>query len=337
MKAKQLVPAARPSCSPFLAATGSATIEHRCVGAPMTENHAQQPEKWGECRMKPDEIVDRAARILPYELRKTLGYPYKKYMFSRYLKKVAGARYKTLDLGPMPPPELITAEVLIYEDDLKIEGKPASYFGSGFRDAWIILTTFDTYSFDLRSVQSVLEFGRGTGRVLRHFRNIRDLRLTGTDANPKPIEWDRENLPNIEFYHNGLTPPLTFRAESFDLIYALSVFTHIPIDLQRSWLDELRRVLVPSGYLLCTVSDPDDAPLSIEEREQLERDGALTFDRNHPRASYSTQVLGSWDVWQKRDQIRAVFSRVFEMLCYTSEPAVSGQPTLVLRKAGSLT
>jgi hypothetical protein len=37
--------------------------------------------------MKPNGIVDHATRILPSELRKTIGYPYKKYMFFRYLKK----------------------------------------------------------------------------------------------------------------------------------------------------------------------------------------------------------------------------------------------------------
>jgi hypothetical protein len=80
----------------------------------------------------------------------------------------------------------------------------------------------------------------------------------------------------------------------------------------------------------------DDAvtyQLSAEDRAQLERDGALTFDRNHPRASYSTRLLGSWDVFQTRDQVRAVFGVGFDILCYTSEPAVSGQQTLVLRKA----
>jgi SAM-dependent methyltransferase len=189
-------------------------------------------------------------------------------------------------------------------------------------------------SFHLGSMRSVLEFGCGTGRVLRHFRNIAGLRLAGTDANPEPIEWDRKNLPEIDFYHNQLTPPLTFEDQSFDLIYALSVFTHIPLELQRSWLDELRRVLVPGGYLLCTVTD--DAvtyQLNPQDRAQLKRDGALTFDRNHPRSSYSTQVLGSWDVFQTRDQVRAAFSVGFDILCYTSQPAASGQQTLVLRKA----
>lgn len=284
--------------------------------------------------MKRGGIVDRAARILPSELKKTLGYPYKKYMFFRYLKAAAGARYKPQARGQMPPAELIANEALLHKDDLQVEGKSESYFGSGFLDAWTVLTMLDACSFDLGSMRSVLEFGCGTGRVLRHFRNISGLRLAGTDANPKPIEWDRKNLPNIEFYLNELNPPLAFEDKSFDLIYALSVFTHIPLELQRNWLDELRRILVPGGYLLCTVTD--DAvtyQLSAEDRAQLERDGALTFDRNHPRASYSTQVLGSWDVFQTRDQVRAAFSEGFDILCYTSEPAVSGQQTLVLRKA----
>jgi SAM-dependent methyltransferase len=284
--------------------------------------------------MKHDGIVDRATRILPPELRKTLGYPYKKYMFFRYLKKAVDARYKPQSPGPTPPPDLITTEALMHKDDLQIEGKLASYFGSGFRDAWTILKMLDTYSFDLGSMRSVLEFGCGTGRVLRHFRNISGLRLAGTDANPKPIEWDRKNLPNIEFYNNELTPPLAFGDECFDLVYALSVFTHIPLELQRNWVDELRRILIPGGYLLCTVSD--ESCLSIEDRARLERDGALTFDRNHPRASYSTQVLGSWDVFQKRGQVRATFRVGFDILCYTSEPAVSGQHTLILRKQADL-
>src|SRR3546814_2338282 len=79
---------------------------------------------------------------------------------------------------------------------------------------------------------------------------------------------------------SDLTPPLAFADESFDLVYALSVFTHIPLELQRDWLDELRRVLVPGGYLLCTVTD-DAATrqLQAEDKEQLERDGALTLGR----------------------------------------------------------
>ncbi len=278
-------------------------------------------------------IVERISLVLPTTLRTVLGYSYKRVMFFHYLEKAFGDRCRPQSPGPMPPLELITTEALMHKDDLKVQGTPASYFGSGFRDAWTILTTLERCSCELGSMGSVLEFGCGSGRVLRHFRNIAGLRLAGTDANPKPIGWDRENLPGIDFYENAVTPPLGFADGSFDLIYALSVFTHIPLECQRPWLDELHRVLVRGGCLLCTVVGDIHiaSQLNHQDRAQLEHDGRLTLDAKHPRASYSSQVLGSWDVFQTRDQVRAAFSVGFDILCYTSKPV--GQDILVLRKA----
>jgi SAM-dependent methyltransferase len=250
------------------------------------------------------------------------------------LRKTFGDRYKPHGPGPLPPAELITTEALMYKDDLKLRASAKYYFGAGFRGARTVLTMLETCGFDLRSMQSVLELGCGSGRVLRHFRNIAGLRLAGTDANPKPIAWDRINLPGIEFSENALTPPLKYDEASFDLIYALSVFTHIPIVAQQPWLNEPRRVLRPGGYLLCTVHGDSFvySQLNEQDRAELERAGALTLDRNHPRASYSTHVLGSWDVFQTREQVRAAVGSGFEILCYTATPAAVNlvQDTLVL-------
>ncbi len=280
-------------------------------------------------------IVERVTTVLPGSLQAELYYYKAQYGFSRYLSKSFGDRYKPCYSGPLPPAELITTEALMYKDDLKLRAKRQNYFGTGFRTARTVLTMLEDWGFDLRSMQSVLEFGCGSGRVLRHFRHIAGLRLAGTDANPKPIAWDCINLPGIDFSENALTPPLKYDEASFDLVYALSVFTHIPIIAQQPWLNELRRVLRTGGYLLCTVHGANlvNSRLNEQDRAQLERDGALTLDRSHPRASYSTQVLGSWDVFQTREQIRAAFGAGFEILCYTVTPAIDGQDTLVLRKA----
>jgi SAM-dependent methyltransferase len=279
-------------------------------------------------------MVERIGTILPEGLRTGLGYHYKKYMFHRYLQKVFGDRYQPHSPGPMPPLELITTEALMQKDDLNIRAKPEWYFGSGCREAWTVLTMLQQCSCDLRSMRFVLEFGCGSARVLRHFRSIAGLQLAGTDANPKAIAWDDNSLRGIDFYQNELTPPLPFDDGTFDLIYALSVFTHIPLKWQRPWLDELRRVLVPGGYLLCTVHGDTYVrfQLNQEDRLQFERDGALMLDSRHPRASYSSQLLGSWDVFQARDQVRAVFGVGFEIRRYTTEPAAAGQDTLVLQK-----
>jgi Flp pilus assembly protein TadD/SAM-dependent methyltransferase len=263
-----------------------------------------------------------------------LGRPEEAEMYClRYLKNIFGNRYKPHSSGPLPPAELITTEALMRKDDLKLRARPEWYFSGGFRDARTVLTMLETSAFDLRSMQSVLEFGCGSGRVLRHFRNITGLRLAGTDANPKAIAWDCVHLPGIDFSENALTPPLKYDDASFDLVYALSVFTHITVEMQQPWLNELRRVLRPGGYLLCTVHGNNyvNSQLNEQDRVQLERDGALTLDRSHPRVSYSSQVLGSWDVFQTRGQVRAAFSTGFEILCYTATPAAAGQDTLVLR------
>jgi SAM-dependent methyltransferase len=97
---------------------------------------------------------------------------------------------------------------------------------------------------------ALLDFGCGCGRVTRRWAGLDGVH--GTDLTPEAVEWCSRNLPFGRFETNGLAPPLTFREGSFDLVYALSVFTHLTVELQLAWLAELRRVLRPGGLLLLT-------------------------------------------------------------------------------------
>jgi ubiquinone/menaquinone biosynthesis C-methylase UbiE len=55
------------------------------------------------------------------------------------------------------------------------------------------------------------------------------------------------------FSVNDNLPPLPFADSTFDLIYSISIFTHLPEDMQFAWLAELARVLVAGGYAVLTV------------------------------------------------------------------------------------
>ena len=103
------------------------------------------------------------------------------------------------------------------------------------------------------SGRSVLDFGCGTGRAIRHLVDeSAESELWGCDISAACIEWDKENLsPALSFVVNGEAPPLPFPDGKFDLVYALSVFTHIS-DAWAAWLLEVDRVLAPGGRLVAT-------------------------------------------------------------------------------------
>lgn len=102
--------------------------------------------------------------------------------------------------------------------------------------------------------KAVLDFGCGAGRAIRHLLDLApDCELWGSDIDPRCIDWDTKNLgPAASFVVNGEIPPLPFEGGKFDLIYALSVFTHLSPHWA-GWLLELDRVLAPGGRAVLTI------------------------------------------------------------------------------------
>jgi SAM-dependent methyltransferase len=130
---------------------------------------------------------------------------------------------------------------------------------------------------------AVLDFGCGCGRVLRHWHGVEGPEIHGSDYNPDLIDWVREGLPFVHPNVNGLAPPTAYEDDKFDLIYALSVFTHLDRELQDAWIAEFRRILRPGGLLIVSVLGESMAGrLTGEERERFDR-GELVVER--PRMS----------------------------------------------------
>ncbi len=125
------------------------------------------------------------------------------------------------------------------------------------------------HSAAIEDVGPFLDFGCGCGRVTRRWAGLDGVH--GSDMNSDAVAWCRRNLAFARFEPNGLGPPLAFADDSFGLVYALSVFTHLPEELQLEWQSELRRVLRPGGLLLLTTHGRAYADrLTAEERERFE-------------------------------------------------------------------
>ena len=192
----------------------------------------------------PDPARVRAKRALLRTLsRLHLLLPvYRVYEAVRSLR--FGGRAREADGLPVPPRRLL----------LTVGGTPdvAWFLESGRETADGIRSALERHGVDIAQVESMLDFGCGCGRVVRHWAGL-PARLVGSDYNARLVAWCRANLPFAHFDQNELGPPLRYEDGEFDVVYALSVFTHLPEDLQQRWLQELARVLRPGGHLLLTL------------------------------------------------------------------------------------
>ena len=129
----------------------------------------------------------------------------------------------------------------------------------------------------MESFANLLDFGCGCGRTLRWLDRLAPRTyLAGTDIDRECVSWCAEHLPFARFYCNESLPPLEFANDEFDLVYALSVFTHMTQSTQDAWLAELHRITSVGAVLLLSTHGPHTWPsLPPRYRRDVERDGFL--------------------------------------------------------------
>lgn len=150
---------------------------------------------------------------------------------------------------PYPPFELATRVGALAADDM------ALYEEIGRRTREEILDLLpDGWSFEGKRV---LDFGCGAGRTLRHFLGEAAVaEIHGCEIDAASVDWLETNLsPPLHVFRNEETPPLPLAGDSFDLIWAISVFTHLT-DHWAGWLLELHRLLREDGLLIATILGP---------------------------------------------------------------------------------
>ena len=208
-----------------------------------------------------------------------------------------GDRQRSADGLPLPPARM-RAQVGPLHADARF------FLASGKHNADLIrsLVPFD-------ELEALLDWGCGCGRVLRHWADAGGMRIQGCDINPKMVDWCNENLPFADVAVNELTPPLPFGDAEFDLVYAFSVMTHLPEQLQREWVAESRRVLKPGGsFVFSTLGE------HFVSRDRLTADEHRAFDAGklvvlyegspgtslcsayHPRDYVSRELADGFDV-----------------------------------------
>lgn len=122
----------------------------------------------------------------------------------------------------------------------------------------------------------ILDWGCGTGRVIRHIPDIVPEAICyGCDSNNSRINWARKQISQVQF-SSGKALPLPYASNQFNLIFGISVLTHIAAEEQMEHIRELHRILQPGGILiLSTHGSRYTKQLSDGELEQYLK-GAYT-------------------------------------------------------------
>ena len=141
----------------------------------------------------------------------------------------------------------------------------------------------------LQAYDFVFDWGCGCGRIARQLiqQRPRPGKYVGVDLHRGMVHWCRQNLSpyaeNFEFHHQdvhnlGLNPegnatllPFPVPSAAVTLFLAWSVFTHVNEAAATFYLQELGRVLHPSGTAVTTwfLFDKSDYPMMQEFQNAL--------------------------------------------------------------------
>lgn len=213
----------------------------------------------------------------------------------------------------LPPP------VLRY----RVNGTPKidTFLDQGKKRADGIESCLRVLGKSLDSFENVLDFGCGCGRTIMWFAE-KKVKFHGTDIDSEAIQWCQNNLKFAKFAVNDTMPPLEYEDNKFDLIYAMSVFTHLDEYRQFQWLQELKRVLREKGILIITVYD---------EKQQLEEIDELKYRIKNDKIG----KVPSWYLTSARSRkyVLENYWKYFKIIGYgEAQDALNDESFVVLQK-----
>jgi SAM-dependent methyltransferase len=169
------------------------------------------------------------------------------------------------------------------------------YYDDGKETAEWLLSHFKKHA-ALENAR-ILDWGCGPARTIRHFPNLLGggCECYGADYNEKTVVWCKKHIEGVAFSLNIIDPPLPFEDDFFDIIYGLSVLTHLSEPAHHRWMKELLRVSKPGGILFLTTHGEafrdnlsknelvrfDNGELVIRDKV---KEGHRMFGAFHPKA-----------------------------------------------------
>ena len=189
----------------------------------------------------------------------------------------------------------------------------AEFLHVGRETARLLCQTWAELGVELAPDLNVLDFGCGCARTLRWLvKEHPQVHWTGCDVDAEAIDWCRQHLPGYRFEVNPPMPPAPFPDASFDVLYGISVFTHLDETAQRAWLPEFHRLLRPGGMALLSFHS-ESVWRGREDAARIAA-GEFVFERSRKLRG----VLPDWyhTAFQSRARIETLLLETFGEVRY---------------------
>jgi SAM-dependent methyltransferase len=215
-----------------------------------------------------------------------------------------------------------------------VGGYVPGFIESGFSICDDLNAVLSVVGKSLADFPRILDWGCGCGRTTRALKTLfPKAEVWGSDIDPEAIAWLQKTYsPRYgQFRVAPHAPPLPFEDGYFDFIFGISVFTHLPEDMQFGWLAELRRITKPGGYLIMTTSgEKNYSHLPPELRKIVETKGFFYLDGTYGQ-SISLPAFYQ-NTFHSLDYIKREWPKYLEVLDTQPARMQQHQDTVLMRR-----
>lgn len=203
------------------------------------------------------------------------------------------------------------------------------YFADGWRTLAELMLLMEAAGKPLLGTQHFLEFASGHGRFTRHLvKALGAPRVTVSDVVPDAVAFARQTFGVAGFVSSNDPQALAWPRQ-WDVVFVLSLFSHLPASRWSPWLAHLYAAVQPGGLLIFTTHG---AEALRKQNVQLDESGFRFFASSESHAidaqEYGTTFTSSQFV---RQQI-AQHLPGSQLLCHQEACFWSHQDAFVLQK-----
>jgi SAM-dependent methyltransferase len=206
------------------------------------------------------------------------------------------------------------------------------FFVHGMNMLLDINKVLEKNNLSLYNFSRILDFGCGCGRFLIPFSLMTEPeKLFGCDIDQEAIEWFSRHYKNLGgLYASPHHPPLNYEDNFFDFIYSISIFTHLPEEMQFAWLKELKRITKKNGWLvISTHGEKFIGEMPAKYHEAFRKKGFYYLDEAEVTDGLPVFYKGAYHL---HDYIEKEWSAYFRVVAMIDKGVGEHQDLILLQK-----